>query len=167
MSDILLCKSKLHVLYICPFRGAIICPWAEEGAIARTPSGAIVQSSAFPPEKVIDTLGAGDTFNAAAMYYLNKSKIEFMHKYKEEVTCTNDTNQANNDIFDNGTVKRDKENLGLENLGYKRSKFITETVMRRAIKFACRIAGAKVGFRGYDNLDIIFNDILQLDLLEN
>lgn len=115
---------------------------------------------------MIDTLGAGDTFNAAAMYYLNKSKIEFMHKYKE-VICTNDTNQTNDDIFDNGTVKRNKENLGLENLGYERSKFITETVMQRTIKFACRIAGAKVGFRGYDNLDVISNDILQLDLLGN
>lgn len=151
---------------MCPFRGVIICPWAEEGAIARTPCGAVVQSSAFPPEKVIDTLGAGDTFNAATIFYLNKSKIEFMHKYKEEIACMNDTNQTN-DLSDNGTIKRDKENLNLENLEYERSKFITETVMQRAIKFACCIAGAKVGLRGYDNLNVISNDILQLNLLEN
>lgn len=154
---------------LCPFRGAIICPWAEKGAIARTPYGAIVQSSAFPPEKVIDTLGAGDTFNAAAMYYLNKSKIEFMHEYKEGTACMNNANQTNDDIFDNGTAVKQiiKENLSVGNLRYDRSKFITETVMQRAIKFACCIAGAKVGLRGYDNLDVISSDILQLDLLKN
>ncbi|CAL1687952.1 unnamed protein product [Lasius platythorax] len=41
-------------------RGVIICAWAEEGAIARTPCGVIVQSPAFPPHRVIDTLGAGE-----------------------------------------------------------------------------------------------------------
>ncbi|XP_011876967.1 PREDICTED: ketohexokinase-like [Vollenhovia emeryi] len=150
-------------------KGAIICAWAEEGAIARTPCGAIVQSPAFPPEKVIDTLGAGDTFNAAAMYYLNKSKVEFMHKCKEQAACTNNTTQIKDDIVDNGTaVKRDMtENLNLESLRYRRLKFITETVLQKAIKFACCIAGAKVGLRGYDNLDIISSDILKLDSLEH
>ncbi|TGZ53961.1 Uncharacterized protein DBV15_03565 [Temnothorax longispinosus] len=136
-------------------KNAIICAWAEEGAIARAPCGAIVQSSAFPPEKVIDTLGAGDTFNAAVIYYLNKSKVEFMHKYKEEAASTSDTNQTEDNVSDNGTaVKRDiEENLDPESLGYDRLKFITETVLQKAIKIGCRIAGAKVGLRGYDNLD--------------
>jgi len=151
----------------CPFRGAIICAWAEEGAIARTPCGLIVQSPAFPPQKVIDTLGAGDTFNAAALYYLNKSKIEFMHKYNEETVCTNDINQTKNDISDS-TVQRDiKENLNIRNLGYIRAKFINETVLKQAIKFACCIAGAKVGLRGYDCLDIISSDILRSNFLEH
>lgn len=112
---------------------------------------------------MIDTLGAGDTFNAAAMYYLNKSKIYFMYKYKEEVDCMNDTNQTKNDI---SAVKRNmKENLNL--LRYDRLKFITETVLQNTIKFACSIAGAKVGLRGYDNLDVISSNILQLDFLEH
>ncbi|XP_077257521.1 ketohexokinase isoform X2 [Temnothorax americanus] len=143
-------------------KNAIICAWAEEGAIARAPCGAIVQSPAFPPEKVIDTLGAGDTFNAAVIYYLNKSKVEFMRKYKEEAASTSDTNQTEDNVSDNGTAfKRDiEENLGPESLGYDRLKFITETVLRKAIKIGCRIAGAKVGLRGYDNLDVISSDIL-------
>ncbi|XP_071553782.1 ketohexokinase isoform X1 [Temnothorax nylanderi] len=143
-------------------KNAIICAWAEEGAIARTPCGAIVQSPAFPPEKVIDTLGAGDTFNAAVIYYLNKSKVEFMRKYEEEAASTSDTNQTDDNVSDNGTaVKRDIEkNLDPESLGYDRLKFITETVLQKAIKIGCRIAGAKVGLRGYDNLDVISSDIL-------
>ncbi|XP_018400712.1 PREDICTED: ketohexokinase-like [Cyphomyrmex costatus] len=143
-------------------KGAIICAWAEEGAIARTPCGSIVQSPAFPPLKVIDTLGAGDTFNAAALYYLNKSKVEFMHKYKEEATCMND-NQTKDDSDNNTTlVKRDiKENLSTKSSVYDRVKFINETLLQQTIRFACRIAGAKVGLRGYDCLDVISNDILQ------
>lgn len=150
----------------CPFRGAIICAWAEEGAIARTSCGSIVQSPAFPPEKVIDTLGAGDTFIAAALYYLNKSKVEFMHKYKEEATRTNDINKTKAVMSDNcNAVKRDiKENLDTGHLG---EKFINETVLQQAIKFACRVAGAKVGLRAYDCLDIISNDILRSNILEH
>lgn len=151
-------------------KGTVICAWAEEGAIARTPCGSIVQSSAFPPQKVIDTLGAGDTFNAAALYYLNKSKIEAMHKYKKETVCTNDDiNQTQDDISDYGTaVERDiKEILGTGSLEYSRAKFINETVLQQAIKFACRIAGAKVGLRGYDCLDAISGDILQSNILEH
>lgn len=135
--------------------------------MARTPSGAIVQSPAFPPKKVIDTLGAGDTFNAAAMYYLNKNKIEFMHKYKKEAACANNTNLMKDISNDDTIVKRDiQENLNLKSLGYG-SKFITDTILQKTIKFACCIAGAKVGLRGFDNLDVISRDILQLDFLEN
>lgn len=134
-------------------RGVIICAWGEEGAIARTPCGVIVQSPAFPPYRVIDTLGAGDTFNAAVLYYLNKSKIEFMCKYNE-TACVNDINKLCDDTFDSSTVvRRDIENV--ENLEYNRTKFIDETVLHKAIKFACSIAGAKVGSRGYDFLDKI------------
>ncbi|XP_011055777.1 PREDICTED: ketohexokinase-like isoform X2 [Acromyrmex echinatior] len=148
-------------------KGTIVCAWSEEGAIARTSCGSIVQSPAFPPQKVIDTLGAGDTFNAAALYYLNKSKVEFMHKYKEEAACTNDNQMK--DASDNNTAKRDvKENLDIRTSGkYNRAKFINETVLQQAIKFACCIAGAKVGLRGYDCLDIISSDILQSNFLEN
>jgi len=153
----------------CSFRGVIICAWAEEGAIARTSCGSIIQSPAFPPQKVIDTLGAGDTFNAAALYYLNKSKIEFMHKYNEETVCNDiDINQTKDDISDNNTIKRDiKENFNIRNLGYIRAKFINETVLKQAIKFACCIAGAKVGLRGYDYLDVISSDILRSNFLEH
>ncbi|XP_011165815.1 ketohexokinase isoform X2 [Solenopsis invicta] len=144
------------------FKETIISAWAEQGATARTPCGAIIRSPAFPPHKVIDTLGAGDTFNAAVLYYLNKSKIEFMHKYKEDEVYMNDLNQTNDNTFDNGIAIKQQinKNLGIENLECNRAKFINEIVLQKAIKFACRLAGAKVGLRGYDNLDTISNDIL-------
>lgn len=99
--------------------------------MACTGDGIVVQSSAFPPRKVTDTLGAGDTFNAAVLYYLNKSKAEFMTKYS-----------------------------GLKSCEHARMKFIDEQVLQKAITFACRVAGAKVGLRGYDGLDQL--DILQV-----
>ena len=52
----------------------MICAWGSEGAAAMTPEGVLVTSSCFPPSKVIDTLGAGDTFNAATILALNDGK---------------------------------------------------------------------------------------------
>lgn len=92
-----------------------------------------MQSPAFPPQKVVDTLGAGDTFNAAVLYCLNRSKAEFVNKYYD--------------------VKNLKWNVRME--------FIDETVLQKAITFGCRIAGAKVGLRGFDGLDQIYLDFLQ------
>ncbi|XP_056333504.1 ketohexokinase isoform X1 [Danio aesculapii] len=50
----------------------LICAWAEKGADAMGPDGVIIHSDAFPPEKLVDTLGAGDTFNASVLYSLSK-----------------------------------------------------------------------------------------------
>jgi ketohexokinase len=43
----------------------LICAWGEMGAWALTRNNEEACSPAFPPAKVVDTLGAGDTFNAA------------------------------------------------------------------------------------------------------
>jgi len=43
----------------------LICAWGEQGAYAIAVDGKLTHSQAFPPEVIIDTLGAGDTFNAA------------------------------------------------------------------------------------------------------
>ena len=51
-------------------RTVIVCPWGEEGASARQGSEVVVHSPAFPPACVVDTLGAGDTFNAATIFAL-------------------------------------------------------------------------------------------------
>ncbi|KAM6280621.1 ketohexokinase isoform 2-T2 [Porphyrio hochstetteri] len=52
----------------------LICAWAEAGADAMGPSGELVHSDAFPPETLVDTLGAGDTFNAAVIFALSAGK---------------------------------------------------------------------------------------------
>ncbi|XP_016347926.1 ketohexokinase isoform X2 [Sinocyclocheilus anshuiensis] len=49
----------------------LICAWAEKGADAMGADGVIIHSDAFPPEKLVDTLGAGDTFNASVIYSLS------------------------------------------------------------------------------------------------
>lgn len=49
-----------------------ICAWGEEGADGIGPDGEVKHSDAYPPEKVTDTLGAGDTFNAGVIYSLCK-----------------------------------------------------------------------------------------------
>ncbi|GFW17330.1 ketohexokinase [Trichonephila clavipes] len=52
----------------------IICPWGEKGACARTADGSVVVSEAYPPEKILTTLGAGDTFIAATIIALLKGE---------------------------------------------------------------------------------------------
>uniref|UniRef100_A0A8B9GNA5 Ketohexokinase n=1 Tax=Astyanax mexicanus TaxID=7994 RepID=A0A8B9GNA5_ASTMX len=53
-------------------KAVLICAWAEKGADAIGPDGVLVHSDAFPPEKLVDTLGAGDTFNASVIYTLSR-----------------------------------------------------------------------------------------------
>ena len=45
----------------------IICAWGEDGAYGIDHRGEVYHSPPFPPHKVIDTLAAGDTFNAAVI----------------------------------------------------------------------------------------------------
>uniref|UniRef100_A0A8D0HCP3 Ketohexokinase n=1 Tax=Sphenodon punctatus TaxID=8508 RepID=A0A8D0HCP3_SPHPU len=52
----------------------LICPWAENGADAMGPDGRLVHVDAFSPETIVDTLGAGDTFNAAVILALSQGK---------------------------------------------------------------------------------------------
>lgn len=44
-----------------------MCPWGSEGAAAGQ-KDVISSQSAYKPETIVDTLGAGDTFNAAFIY---------------------------------------------------------------------------------------------------
>ena len=53
----------------------IICAWGEEGAAGRDSDGTIIDVPAHkPPNGVIDTIGAGDTFNASVVSCLSQKK---------------------------------------------------------------------------------------------
>lgn len=66
-------KEALKGLYSRVRKGAtLICAWAEEGADALGPDGQLFHSDAFPPPRVVDTLGAGDTFNASVIFSLSQ-----------------------------------------------------------------------------------------------
>lgn len=84
----------------------LICPWGIEGAIALdNETGLHFTAPARPPPKVVDSLGAGDTFMASSIYSL-----------------------------------------------------ALDSSLENAIDFGCRIAGAKVGFYGYDNISSLILD---------
>ncbi|KAI4500314.1 hypothetical protein M0802_004731 [Mischocyttarus mexicanus] len=104
----------------------LICAWGDKGAMARTTDGTTVKSPAFPPEKIVDSLGAGDTFNAAIIHYLNKIKIS--------------------------NVKKEMETLKNSNIDSKHISCIDPDLLKEALTFACQVAGAKVGMKGYDDL---------------
>ena len=57
-----------------PCRAMLVCAWAEEGADALGPDGQLLHSDAFPPPRVVDTLGAGDTFNASVIFSLSQGE---------------------------------------------------------------------------------------------
>lgn len=67
--------AALKGLYSRVKKGAyLICPWAEKGADAVGPDGIILHSDAFSPEVIVDTLGAGDTFNASVICALSRGQ---------------------------------------------------------------------------------------------
>ncbi|MEA2079678.1 MAG: ketohexokinase [Pseudomonadota bacterium] len=43
----------------------IVCTLGDKGAVARSRFDEAIRSDAFPPQRLVDTLAAGDTFNAA------------------------------------------------------------------------------------------------------
>ncbi|XP_015175481.1 PREDICTED: ketohexokinase-like [Polistes dominula] len=106
----------------------LICAWGDRGATARTSDGILVKSSAFPPEVIVDSLGAGDTFNAAVIDYLNNIKMD---------AESEEYNSLNNPT----TISEHSLN-----------KFNDPNILHAAIIFGCHIAGAKIGMKGYDGL---------------
>ena len=46
----------------------LICAWGDAGAYGLTRTGDALHSPAYPPVTLIDTLGAGDTFNAGIIH---------------------------------------------------------------------------------------------------
>ncbi|MGB5255169.1 MAG: PfkB family carbohydrate kinase [Sedimenticolaceae bacterium] len=50
------------------------CTWGAQGAWAIDPDGRVFHSAAPPLESVVDTLGAGDVFNAAMIHALSRGR---------------------------------------------------------------------------------------------
>lgn len=43
----------------------LVCAWGDQGAYGCTREGQVLHSPAFPPPNLVDTIGAGDVFNAS------------------------------------------------------------------------------------------------------
>ena len=54
----------LHVRKKCRGDSTLFCAWGEQGAFVSDRDGNTYHSPAFVPENVVDTVGAGDVFNA-------------------------------------------------------------------------------------------------------
>lgn len=92
----------------------MICLWGTKGVAAVDGTNTVYECKSYSPEKVVDTLGAGDTFCAAAIYAMQ-----------------------------------------------------LKLPMNKVLEFACRIAGAKVGFYGYDGISSVYSAILDIVLNKN
>ncbi|XP_076671579.1 ketohexokinase [Andrena cerasifolii] len=132
----------------------LICAWGDRGAMARTPDNVTVQSPAFPPQRVVDTLGAGDTFNAAVLYILNKAKLDRIELRRSE--------SAEGNVFlkDEEHKRNVKKNYNIESVECSHTEFITQNILHTAVTFGCQVAGGKVGLKGYDKLDEMFKNTL-------
>lgn len=53
--------------YLLPISAIVVCTWGSGGAAAGQ-NQEIITQKASPPDQIVDTLGAGDTFNAAFLY---------------------------------------------------------------------------------------------------
>lgn len=65
--------------FIARYRALLVCAWGERGAWAldkaESGGGKLSHSDAVSPERVVDTLAAGDTFNGAFITALCKHRL--------------------------------------------------------------------------------------------
>ena len=55
-------------------RQTLVCAWGDQGAAGLSAGGALCASPAFPPPRVVETLAAGDVFNAGIIDALVRRK---------------------------------------------------------------------------------------------
>ncbi|MCU0936153.1 MAG: PfkB family carbohydrate kinase [Gammaproteobacteria bacterium] len=60
-------EGLLHAVRARVPAATLVCAWGEAGASALSPTGEWLESPAFPPDRLVDTVGAGDVFNAACI----------------------------------------------------------------------------------------------------
>ena len=62
----------LHAMQPQAPHARLVCAWGSEGAFALEQHGGIIHAPAFTQSQVVDSLGAGDTFNAGIIHNLLK-----------------------------------------------------------------------------------------------
>jgi len=62
----------LHAMQSQAPHARLICAWGSEGAFALDQQGGVIHTPAFTQSQVVDSLGAGDTFNASIIHNLLK-----------------------------------------------------------------------------------------------
>lgn len=108
-------------------RATLVCAWAEKGADALGPDGQLLHSDAFPPPRVVDTLGAGDTFNASVIFSLSQGESLSRRHKAGAGPCP--------------------DGLADSDLSLPPGKS-----MQEALRFGCQVAGKKCGLQGYDGI---------------
>lgn len=64
------------------YRNVIICPWGTDGVAALDADDNFFTAQSYPPDVVVDSLGAGDTFAAAIIYALYQNySIDFAIRF--------------------------------------------------------------------------------------
>ena len=63
-------EDATHLLNSLAENTIATCTWGDKGAWAIDGNGQLLHSKATPPKQIIDTLGAGDTFNAGLIHNL-------------------------------------------------------------------------------------------------
>uniref|UniRef100_A0A8C5J0K3 Ketohexokinase n=1 Tax=Junco hyemalis TaxID=40217 RepID=A0A8C5J0K3_JUNHY len=129
----------------------LICAWAEEGADALGPDGQLVHSDAFPPETLVDTLGAGDTFNAAVIFALAEGG------HRRGMAAAGPRLSLARPRF---SLARPQHSHGSVwhchgSVWHGRSSSLAPSAgrsLKDALTFGCRIAGRKCGIQGFDGI---------------
>ncbi len=63
-------SELLHDIQPQAVNSQLVCAWGKEGAYGLNPQGEVIHASAFIQKHVVDSLGAGDTFNAGMIHHL-------------------------------------------------------------------------------------------------
>jgi len=61
-------RALLDSVFARTRKAALICAWGDQGAAAVSAEGERCESPPFPPPRIVETLAAGDVFNAAVIH---------------------------------------------------------------------------------------------------